>query len=123
MFNSARRLTFDHKWSLHQGSSSKYTFISIQNWLQKHKVNFLQWSSWYPSQKSIENLCSEFKTDVYMHNAQNINDLEMHGKLVQDPSTCFPSLNIHDRKNLNAIIFYSLLPFTYYCEALCAGVV
>lgn len=67
---------------------------------------------------SIENLRSKFKADIHMHNTQNRNDLEMHGSLFQEPSTSFSSVNSHGRKSLSTVIFYSILGFTYYCEAI-----
>lgn len=72
----ARNLGLGRRWWFQQDNDPKHTAKLVTNWLNKEKIDVLEWPSQSPDLNPIENLWHELKVRVRARSPQNVTELE-----------------------------------------------
>ena len=103
---SAAKLSLGRRFVFQQDNNPKPTSLLVKSYLQKTKVNVIDWPAQSPDWNPIENLWGVLKTRVHVRRPSNLEELERFAKEEWDgiPQVMCQGLVTNYNKGLHAVI-------------------
>lgn len=103
---SAAKLGLGCRFVFQHDNDPKHTSLLVKSYLQKSKVNVLEWPAQSPDLNPIENLWRELKVRVHARRPSNLQELEVFAKeeWAKIPQETCQKLTENYRRRLHAVI-------------------